>query len=93
MPRNSQRIEETGTGWTIPPGDVEAIIAKLETLIAGGAALEYDDARLAPYVFPAPAEALEAEMERAIALRAVRQDAAQPREARHRLLRRGRASS
>ncbi len=63
-------IEETGTGWTVPPEDVEAIMARLKAMLAGGATLEYDDARLEPYVFPAPAEALQAEIERAIALRA-----------------------
>lgn len=62
-------IEETGTGWTVPPDDVEAIVAILNRLLEGGATLEYDDARLAPYVYPAPVEALEAEIERALAAR------------------------
>jgi glycosyltransferase involved in cell wall biosynthesis len=62
----AQLIEETGTGWTVPPDDVDAILERLEELARAGAALEYDDARLASYVYPAPAEALEAEIELAI---------------------------
>ena len=62
-------IRETGTGWTVPPGDVDAIVARIRALLADGPTLEYDDARLAPYVYPAPAEAFEAEVERALAAR------------------------
>ena len=62
-------VEETATGWTVAPNDVEAIAARLNHLLTHGAGLEYDDARLQQYVYPAPAEALEAEIERAIALR------------------------
>jgi glycosyltransferase involved in cell wall biosynthesis len=63
-------VEETATGWTVPPDDVEAIAVRLKQLLKHGARLEYDDARLTQYVYPAPAAALEAEIERAIALRA-----------------------
>jgi glycosyltransferase involved in cell wall biosynthesis len=62
-------IEETGTGWTVPPRDVDAIEATLRRLAREGAELSYDEARLAPYVYPAPAEVVEAEVERAIEAR------------------------
>jgi glycosyltransferase involved in cell wall biosynthesis len=65
-------IEETGTGWTVAPDDVDAIAATIERLLNGGASHAYDDARLGPYVYPAPADTLEAEIERAIALRSER---------------------
>jgi glycosyltransferase involved in cell wall biosynthesis len=62
-------VEDTGTGWTVAPDDIDAIVARLKTLLAGEATLEYDDARLAPYIYPAPVEALEAEIERAVSIR------------------------
>lgn len=65
-------VEETGTGWTVPPDDVDQIVTMLKRLLAGEMAVQYDDTRLAPYVYPAPALALEAELERAIAARAGR---------------------
>ena len=39
-------VEETGTGWTVAPDDVDAIVAKLKSLLAGEATLNYDEARL-----------------------------------------------
>ena len=72
-------IQETGTGWTVPPDDVDAIVARIRALLADGARLEYDDARLAPYVYPAPAEAFEAEVERALVARGERRLAARGR--------------
>jgi glycosyltransferase involved in cell wall biosynthesis len=65
----ARMIEETGTGWTVPPRDVDAIEATLRRLARTGPHLSYDQARLAPYVYPAPAEVVEAEIERAIAVR------------------------
>jgi glycosyltransferase involved in cell wall biosynthesis len=62
-------IDETGTGWTVPPDEVDAIAARLRVLLTEGVRLEYDEARLAPYVYPAPVEALEDEVERALAAR------------------------
>jgi glycosyltransferase involved in cell wall biosynthesis len=59
-------ISETGTGWVVAADDVDAIIAKLSELLDGARAPEVDEARLAPYVYPAPTEALELEIERAI---------------------------
>lgn len=63
----ARMIEETGTGWTVPPDDAGAIAERLQALLRDGVALEYDDARLGPYVYPAPVEALEREIERALA--------------------------
>ncbi len=68
----SRVIEETRTGWTVPPNDPRAIAERLGTLIRDGASLEIDPARLAPYVYPAPAIALEEEIERACLGRAER---------------------
>src|SRR5262249_30192100 len=65
----ARRVTETQTGWTVAPDDTDAIIARLKTLLAGQATLEYDDARLAPYIYPAPVDVLEAEIERAVGLR------------------------
>jgi glycosyltransferase involved in cell wall biosynthesis len=62
-------IEETRSGWVVPPNDVAAIASKIELLLREGVSLERDPSRLAPYVYPAPAEALETEVERAIAER------------------------
>jgi glycosyltransferase involved in cell wall biosynthesis len=62
-------IKETGTGWTVAPDDVDGIVARIQALLADGPRLEYDATRLAPYVYPAPAEAFEAEVERALAAR------------------------
>ena len=62
-------IQETGTGWTVSPKDVDAIAAQIRMLLINGPALEYDDALIAPYVYPAPVEALEAEIERAVSAR------------------------
>jgi glycosyltransferase involved in cell wall biosynthesis len=62
-------IEETRTGWTVPPEDVDAIVARLSRLLREGPALDYDDSLIAPYVYPAPVEALEEEIERALSAR------------------------
>jgi glycosyltransferase involved in cell wall biosynthesis len=62
-------IEETRTGWTVPPGDVEAIAATLTRLARGDAHLPLDEARLSAYIYPAPAVVVESEIERAIAAR------------------------
>ena len=62
-------VEETGTGWTVAPDDVDAIVAKLKSLLAGEATLNYDEARLEPYIYPAPVDVLEAEIERAVSRR------------------------
>jgi glycosyltransferase involved in cell wall biosynthesis len=59
-------IQETGTGWTVPPGDVDAIAARIGSLLSDGVPDLYDVTRLAPYIYPAPAVAFELELEQAI---------------------------
>jgi glycosyltransferase involved in cell wall biosynthesis len=63
-------VEETRTGWTVPPGDVDAIAAALRRLAVEGADLPVDQARLADYIYPAPAVVVESEIERAVGARA-----------------------
>ena len=60
-------VEETGTGLSVAPDDVPAIAAALRRAMDGGmeAQRERDPARLAPYTYPAPAIAMEAELEQA----------------------------
>jgi glycosyltransferase involved in cell wall biosynthesis len=65
-------IEETGTGWTVSPDDVAAIVSRIEQLLDSGAVKPYDDAKLSRYVYPAPAASLELEVERAIEVRSGR---------------------
>jgi glycosyltransferase involved in cell wall biosynthesis len=65
-------IEETGTGWTVAPGDVHAILSRIQALLADGVPDLHDSARLNRYVYPAPADALELEIERALSLRGAR---------------------
>jgi len=65
-------VQETATGWTVAPDDVEAITAALRRLLTDGAELRYELDRLAPYLYPAPAEVVEAEIERAIGARPAR---------------------
>jgi glycosyltransferase involved in cell wall biosynthesis len=65
-------VRETGTGWTVPPRDVDAIVAVLRRLARDGADLRIDRRRLEPYIYPRPAEVVEAEIERAIETRGSR---------------------
>jgi glycosyltransferase involved in cell wall biosynthesis len=65
-------VQETDTGWTVPPRDVDAIAAILKRLVLDGTRLRIDPQKLAPYIYPRPAEVVEAEIERAIAARAAR---------------------
>jgi glycosyltransferase involved in cell wall biosynthesis len=65
-------VQETETGWTVPPDDVDAIAATLRRVLDEGAAMHPDRSRLAPYIYPAPAAVVEAEVERAIAARNAR---------------------
>jgi glycosyltransferase involved in cell wall biosynthesis len=60
-------VEETGTGRSVPPGDVEAIAGALAGLARGELAAAYAPRDTERYVYPAPAEAMAEEMERAIA--------------------------
>ncbi|HEX4838490.1 MAG TPA: glycosyltransferase family 4 protein [Solirubrobacteraceae bacterium] len=65
-------VRETGTGWTVPPRDVDAIAAVLRRLAREGADLRIDPKRLESYTYPRPAEVVEAEIERAIEARSSR---------------------
>jgi glycosyltransferase involved in cell wall biosynthesis len=60
-------VEETGTGRTVPPDDVGAIVVALGELARGELAAAYSPRDTDPYVYPAPAQRMAAEMERAIA--------------------------
>lgn len=62
-------VEETGIGWTVPPRDVGAIVAALRGVVEGRLAADYAPRDLDRYVYPRPAEAMAAEIERAIAAR------------------------
>jgi glycosyltransferase involved in cell wall biosynthesis len=64
-------VEEAGIGWTVPPDDVDAIVAALRGMLRGELADAYAPRDLEQFVYPAPAEALAAEVERAVAARAL----------------------
>jgi len=64
-------VEEAGIGWTVPPDDVDAILAALRGMLRGELADAYAPRDLDRFVYPAPAEALAAEIERAVAARAL----------------------
>lgn len=59
-------VEETGTGWTVAPDDIDAIAAVLRRLLSDGVGLNNDGRQLAQYIYPAPAAVVETEIERAI---------------------------
>jgi glycosyltransferase involved in cell wall biosynthesis len=65
-------VSETRTGVVVPPDDVDAISGALRDAVAGRLALAYAPRNLDAFVYPAPAEAVEAEIELAIARRAAR---------------------
>ncbi len=60
-------VEETQTGVTVPPDDVEAVTLALRRLVSGDLAAAHRPAGTERYVYPAPAEEMAAEIERAIA--------------------------
>ena len=62
-------VEETGAGVTVAPDDVEAIERALEGALRGELAEAYRPRGLERYVYPAPARAMETEIERAISAR------------------------
>jgi glycosyltransferase involved in cell wall biosynthesis len=68
-------VRETQTGITVPPDDPGAIADALEALVERGLPRAGDSSLLAPYVYPAPALAMEGEIERAIAQRGRRPSA------------------
>ncbi len=62
-------IRETGTGVTVPPGDLAAIFEALLRLVRDGLEPVVNSAALEPYLYPAPALQVEREVEHAIAQR------------------------
>jgi glycosyltransferase involved in cell wall biosynthesis len=62
-------VEETATGVTVPPGDIDGIAAALAAAARGKLAAAYRPRDLERYTYPSPAVAMESEIERAIALR------------------------
>ena len=63
-------VEETGSGVTVAPDDVEGIAAALAAAAEGGLARAYAPRGLDRYVYPGPAEAVAELVEEAIARRA-----------------------
>jgi glycosyltransferase involved in cell wall biosynthesis len=60
-------VNETGTGMTVSPNDVEAIANALRCAAEAGLRVEPDRKRIEEFVQPAPARAMAAAIERAIA--------------------------
>jgi glycosyltransferase involved in cell wall biosynthesis len=65
-------VQETGTGVTVSPVDEVAVVAMLAAAARGELAAAYNPHDTERYEYPAPAHAMEAEIERAIALQASR---------------------
>jgi glycosyltransferase involved in cell wall biosynthesis len=59
-------VSETSTGLTVAPNDPEAIADALLAAADGRLAAAYDPHGLDQYVYPAPAEAFAAEIERVL---------------------------
>jgi glycosyltransferase involved in cell wall biosynthesis len=62
----ARMVDETRTGVTVPPDDPEAVAGALAELAAGRLADRYRPAGTERYVYPAPAEAMAAELELAV---------------------------
>ncbi len=62
-------VEATGTGVTVPMDDTEGLATALEAALDGELAERYTPHDLDPYLYPAPARAMEELVERAIAQR------------------------
>ena len=69
-------VEETGTGVAVSPDDPAAIVAALREAAAGRFAERYAPRALERYLFPASAEMMAAEVERAVEARRARENAA-----------------
>jgi glycosyltransferase involved in cell wall biosynthesis len=65
----SRIVEETGTGLTVAPDDVEGITRALSAALDGTLAAAYEPHGLEQYFYPGPAEAVAELIERAIARR------------------------
>jgi glycosyltransferase involved in cell wall biosynthesis len=63
-------VQETGTGMTVAPDDVEAVVGALQAVLDGGLAEAYRPRGLERYFYPAPADAIEQQIEQAIAAHA-----------------------
>jgi glycosyltransferase involved in cell wall biosynthesis len=63
-------VQETNTGVTVPPGDVQAIGAALRSIAIGEFAPLFGPRGVERYTYPAPAEKMAELVERAIARRA-----------------------
>jgi glycosyltransferase involved in cell wall biosynthesis len=63
-------VEETGTGVTVPPRDTDAIVAALRDVVTGELERRYAPRGTERFTYPAPAEAVGALVEEAIAARA-----------------------
>lgn len=63
-------VQETNTGVTVPPGDVDAIAAALRSVVTGELVGGYAPRGVERYTYPAPAEAMAELVETAIRRRA-----------------------
>lgn len=72
----ARMVEETGTGRTVSPADVEAIATALASLARGELADDYAPRDTGRYIYPAPAESMADVVERAIAAASARRAAA-----------------
>jgi glycosyltransferase involved in cell wall biosynthesis len=61
-------VEETGTGVTVSPEDSDELVAALARAARGELAAGSRSRALEPYTYPAPARAMEVEIERAVSL-------------------------
>jgi glycosyltransferase involved in cell wall biosynthesis len=59
-------VEETNTGTTVPPDEVDAILAALSRVASGDLAREYAPRNLERYTYPGPAEQMAEMIEEAI---------------------------
>jgi glycosyltransferase involved in cell wall biosynthesis len=68
----ARMVDETGTGLTVSPTDTEAVTAALARVAEGGLAAAHRPHGTERYIYPAPAEVMADEIERAIAAQAGR---------------------
>ncbi len=62
-------VQETGTGITVDPDDVEAIAHALRKVVTGEIEAEFKPKDIERYMYPAPAQTMEELIEEAIARR------------------------
>jgi glycosyltransferase involved in cell wall biosynthesis len=68
----AQIVSSTGTGVTVAPDDVNAIVAQLQRALSGELEAAYQPHDLEPYVYPGPAERMARTIEHAIVAAAQR---------------------